>query len=510
MGRLWLIVVCLLWSAPAWAVTYYVDFVGGSDLNTGLSTSVPFKHIKGMTGCANVCNVTTPGNGDVVIFKGGVTWTSGSFPWNIYGGSVSASSVVYTTDHSWFTGGSFTQPVLDYNSTSTAYTAPMLTNAGNGFFTLDDLKIYRCGPNLTQHDGACAFFNDITDITIQNSTIEGYGGRTCFMIFSGASKKNYNFINNDISHCAAFTWIAGTANGVKFTTVNYVNNLLHDGGSQLGARGVNEGNHGDGFLHYFNSASLTNATSYIDGLTICNNKIYGDWTPLIGYGNGEDMSGFIYIEGAIKNSLVCNNEATLTPPQKLSGANLNIWGDGWLSLRSYGNTAATNVWVVGNTFALPATSASNGGWIYTDHGWTSLFVYNNIFSASEACTRKAAGTTPTGTSDYNEYRCANQGFSGGWMPDGGHSIFGSGGSAAPNSNPLWTSEFTDLSLTASSPGVGAGLNLSGAGLSTYQMALLDADRNGNARGATWDMGAYQFDGTPPGTRDAQFRRRFVH
>src|SRR5690242_10721582 len=62
------------------AATYYVDFVSGADTNNGTSKATPWKHVKGMLGCANICNSSTPVGGDTVIFRGGVTWTS-SFQW---------------------------------------------------------------------------------------------------------------------------------------------------------------------------------------------------------------------------------------------------------------------------------------------------------------------------------------------------------------------------------------------------------------------------------------------
>ena len=69
--------VCLLAVAFATrlgAISYYVDFAGGADDNHGTGTEVPWKHCPGdpaAVGCAAVCLLVP---GDVVTFKGGVTY----------------------------------------------------------------------------------------------------------------------------------------------------------------------------------------------------------------------------------------------------------------------------------------------------------------------------------------------------------------------------------------------------------------------------------------------------
>lgn len=483
------------------AATYYVDFVGGSDSNNGTSTSTPWKRVKGMTNVTGTAAAATIAQTDTVIFKGGVTWTT-SYPWNIWGAT-------YTVDESWYTGGSWTQPIFDYEATSTVYSSnPMISNSigtdniGTRSLTLNNLRFYRCGQNLVAHDGACFYLTNVGGLTFTNNTMDGYCGRTCMMLFYSSSKSGLTFTGNDVSHTATFIWIATIASGAVVSNIVMNNNVIHDFASQLGNTGVLEGNHGDGFLHFF-SVPTTDTTQYLDTFTMCGNRTYGDFSRGIGTGNGEDMSGFFYIEGAIKNVLICNNDFTMLPMQN-SVTPFAVWGDGFISLRASGNTNTGNVWIFNNSFGFSTSSGANGAILYTDGGWSGIHFKNNILSVQEACI-STLSTTPTGSSDYNEYRCAAQGFIGTWITDGGHSIYGAGGAGAPNSNPLFTTDFTDLHLTASSPGKGAGVNLSSvSGLTTAQQTTLNSDRNGTARpsGATaWDMGAYQFssgsDTTPP-------------
>lgn len=75
-----------------------------------------------MTGCSNTCASTTPIHGDNVILKGGVTWPNASLGWSVsYSGNASTSTYGCTgtgciyigVDQTWFTGGSWTRPILN-------------------------------------------------------------------------------------------------------------------------------------------------------------------------------------------------------------------------------------------------------------------------------------------------------------------------------------------------------------------------------------------------------------
>lgn len=55
-------------------VTYYVDFAAGDDTNNGTSTSTPWKHAPEDVNATGVADGTTLDDGDIVVFKGGVTY----------------------------------------------------------------------------------------------------------------------------------------------------------------------------------------------------------------------------------------------------------------------------------------------------------------------------------------------------------------------------------------------------------------------------------------------------
>lgn len=486
----------LLWWTPIEAAVYYVDFVGGSDSNAGTSPTTPWKRVKGMAGVTGVAAAAGIVNGDTIIFKGGVTWTS-FYPWHIIGGT--SSMVTYTTDHAWFTGATWSQPVFDQQSTGTNYaTNPMISNIVGAsyplkFLTINDLKFYRCGAKLVVHDAACMYFMNLSDVTLTNNTFEAYAGR--FVIFfnfnSGGTRSNFTITGNNVSNAGSFIWMASTASGAVEQNFVYTNNTIHDFASQLGATGSGEGNHGDGFLHFYTIPN-NDSTQFLDRLTFCNNRTYGDFRRGIGDGNGQNMTGFFFVEGAIKNTLICNNEFTMNPMSHSTGP-APIWGDGHIFLRSYGNPSVGLVWIFNNTFGFDPSQQEGGALVTTDSGWSGgLQIKNNIFSGGTACTWTEGGAKPTGTTDYNEYRCP-MGFQAGWMTDGGHSIFGNS-TSNPDNDPKWTTPFTNFRLTSTSPGRGTGTNLSTAsGLSAFQQSVLNRDRDGVARPTSgpWDMGAYQ-------------------
>jgi hypothetical protein len=90
---------CALIAGHAFATTYYVA-ANGSDSNNGTSTSTPWQHAPGMTGCSGNCASKTPQAGDKFILRGGDAWfpsgagTPVGLPWN-FGWSGNSGSRIY-------------------------------------------------------------------------------------------------------------------------------------------------------------------------------------------------------------------------------------------------------------------------------------------------------------------------------------------------------------------------------------------------------------------------------
>ena len=118
-----LILALMVMTASSWATTYYIS-TSGSDSNSGTSTSSPWQHAPGMSGCTSNCASKSPAAGDRFIFKGGDTWhysaslgTKG-LPWTITGGNGTSSSQIYygvdvTFYNSNVCGSSWCRPKLD-------------------------------------------------------------------------------------------------------------------------------------------------------------------------------------------------------------------------------------------------------------------------------------------------------------------------------------------------------------------------------------------------------------
>lgn len=57
--------------------TYYIDYASGSDANAGTSTGSPWKHCPSMEPFSGSYSHS---DGDVFVFKGGVTWPNAALP----------------------------------------------------------------------------------------------------------------------------------------------------------------------------------------------------------------------------------------------------------------------------------------------------------------------------------------------------------------------------------------------------------------------------------------------
>jgi hypothetical protein len=98
--------------SSAFAQTYYIDYLGGADTNSGTSKTAPWKYhpyMAGWSGGAKYAHAA----GDQFIFKGGVTWTSDAFLMSIAAGGSPAAPDYYGVDETWFAGSQFARPVFD-------------------------------------------------------------------------------------------------------------------------------------------------------------------------------------------------------------------------------------------------------------------------------------------------------------------------------------------------------------------------------------------------------------
>lgn len=460
--------------APLLGATYYIDSAGGADTNNGTSTNSPWKHVKGMTGCSNVCSSTTLAGGDKVIFKGGVTWTS-SFPWTIVGGS--SSNITYTTDHSWYAGSSWSQPVFDDGNANPGATG-MANMSGTGFVTLNDFTWTKCGvQGAPDMSNKCLVFENTHDITITNSVFTTYAWISIyFLLDSAGTYSNFTVTGNDFSGTSGAIWMASAQPSTVAANFIYNNNVFHDFSSQIG-----NGTHGDGSLHYF---STHTSGEYLDGFQFISNRFYGDFRRSAGSDGA--MTGMIYLEGAVKNGVIANNDMSFSPVQASMFQGLIVLSTGCA-------TTGCGVGIYNNTLVNIGTNAMSDG--IDLFYYPNVTVKNNIVYGMQYPTYVQDSTSTTGySSDYNLYSgTSGELIYGGsfqsyatWQA-GGRDVHGSLGTT-----PSFVSAPGNERLNAGSAGIGLGTNLTSLGI-----AALNVDLAGVARPATgaWDVGAFQFTST---------------
>lgn len=308
MKRLLLICWLLLWSMSAFAAggtcpstanmdgglyaaptsCYYFDFASGSDSNDGLSEASghPLKHAPGMNGCTSTCSGITPAAGLGFIFKGGVTWDYTVLPWapggsgsssgnDVYGGCTGANCIYYGVDKSWFSGGSWTRPILsggDWNSVGSTC-----------FFDVDasggaNLKLLKLD---SKHD-----------IIIDNFEFVGACGQTANAppggnnpTYIGQGAGNHNTIENNYFHRFAYNVGASTNGAAAFDAIGAGTTTYH--------ATYNVADFGDSG----NNTSAGSTITTLDGNACCaginGSQVYEDHNVFANMGACEDEIGVI-------------------------------------------------------------------------------------------------------------------------------------------------------------------------------------------------------------------------
>src|SRR5277367_642023 len=220
-------------TAPA-ASTHYVCAVAGSpcnasDSNAGTSKTAAWLHAPGMTNCTANCASYNPVAGDQIIFRGGDTWhfgNSSAVPyvgaadsngakWDVgfsgtagncdpsdTAGATRTSCIYLGVDTTWFSGASWTRPVMSGdNTTSTSPVTGCTYPTNYSFFSTDNGGEYLIIDNL-EWTGMCqpsgggqvAYMNEASGATAWNIYSNNYThgwthvpfncGQTCFNMFA--------------------------------------------------------------------------------------------------------------------------------------------------------------------------------------------------------------------------------------------------------------------------------------------------------------------------------------
>ncbi len=509
----------LFYTHSAHAATYYIDYSGGSDSNSGLSKSTPWKHQPYMKGFAGTY---THQAGDIFIFKGGVTWAwsvaDPIFPWNIQTGGSTGNPDQYTVDKTWYAGSSWTPPIFDGCQTAEGLNVCGLNGAatlganswllGDGGNTVSNivingLRFQNIGnPSSTQYATGTAvdFSGSGSSIEVENCILTPHSVQA-FSYSNYYNRQNAGSIyihDNQISYAGR-----GVIYGYTGYTVNDVrvyNNKWEGPGLTLAGDLYSTGGfHNDGLMVGCPAGCSGTAPS-VTNILFHNNLFNGSWEYCTAqyYSNGYTSNTSIY------NNVfsIENNSSNGTPMQNFVEFGSNDWG----KINVYNNTFSSDALVgydtgVNKGFCIAyATNTVNP---------LTTNVENNIFSGVAIGSLIASRTGNNVTIDHNLYNITTLGGYGelDYIGSNQYKSLSSTCAAGYDCNSLGGNNYSssypgfislpngnvgsgNWNLLNTSPAIKAGTNLS----STFT-----TDLNNNPRPTTgaWDIGAYEF--TPAST-----------
>lgn len=246
----------LLIASTAMATTYYIDYINGSDLNNGTSTLSPFKHAPGDSRASGNAQITlTPGN--IVIFKGGVTYALIGGYLLANGDGTAGNEIIYRSGHLLSPQWGTTRAVIDGSGMVTTYRKGIVDLYGKDYITIDGLEI------------------------MYNAYVEYLG---CIGgDYSTANKGHVTITNNILHGCTSGIFISGDYNAT------YIPPMFTMSNNEI-------------YNNYWHGIHVRYK---IDGITISGNKIYsngpGETNP-----NHQGDGIFIGLDGASSSARVTN------------------------------------------------------------------------------------------------------------------------------------------------------------------------------------------------------------
>jgi hypothetical protein len=419
----------------ALAATYYVDYTGGSDGNSGTSKTSAWQRAPGMAGFSGGYSHAS---GDTFILKGGVTWPSLALPLTISYSGTSGKVDTYTTDHTWYNGSAWSQPIFNGNGNKNH----MVTASSKGYWKVDDIKIVGVNIAKVANNYEAIFVSNCNNIEISNLDLAPESQHAITIAnSSGTTKDGFLIHHNRVSHTVAGLIIYTDGSNSKITGAKCYNNVFADFASQTYG-----GPHTDG-LHIWTSGSNLNDT--IDGMQVYNNTFTGDWVCA-----SSGITSPLTFERNVNNTLVYNNTVNYSTNTNGPAAYATSWGG--TNAASVGGNKFYN-----NTFYV--TTGSNYG-IWFDKSPNGVVKNNIIYFAGGASSLIYTSSGAAPTVSYNV-------------------TFPTAKTGNINANPLLVSG-SDLQLQSSSPCRNAG-----TALSEFSTDILGISR---AQDTGWDIGAFEY------------------
>ncbi len=535
------VIAAFLSSLTLNAATYYVDYAAGSDSAAGTSSGTAWKHCPGDDAATGNADAASLSAADTVIFKGGVAYLlsvpgSGTAAIDVLWSGTAGNPITYDGNSAgtWGTGKAIitdsngTAQLAAFKSESVARSnlvwrnfifadiggsavcptdegSPVPPNPGYGIvlkqgpqnITVRDCEFYRIGYYWNTKpmdddaiDGYGVIFWNGNGLTVTNCDFK--------QMCTGVYTKSENLVTNlTISTCRfseSMKWrvdmnVAGAYayGGVLITNCDFFNCGEFGEGFWTGYGGWP---HADGiFLRCdFNGAQYCTNADWT-GINFCGNHFWDT--------NQVDANGtaVIYLAGGTSANIFNNvfNHTVKTRSVFIAGE------------RGAPTTPQT-ARIYHNTFLMNHEKAIG---VSQTKAMGLLDVRNNVFqdvsTAGDACTVnfEMANVATNLIVDYNLYNCANA--------DGDYIVWagvvtgdlvalqGQGQEAhGLADDPTfvndsyatgWQCNLNDLRLQTNSPAIGAGAVLGG---------IFDRDKNGVSRGASVDLGAYEYATQSPG------------
>jgi hypothetical protein len=535
-----LVVIALTLTGARAASAYYIA-ASGSDSNSGTSKSSPWLHAPGMSTCTANCAAYSHVAGDQIIFRGGDTWHFGNsslspfagfstaaWSWSHSGSATScnlnaaAGAIVTTTcdyigvDQTWYTGGSWTRPILNLDNTVTtaspascSYDYSTVANtvsiSGN-YVIFDNFEVFGACYNSAAGGSVPTF--SVTGAQVRMTDLYYHGfmlGQACtsttndcdeYDVFAGVNsystyqRYDHNVIDNSdgtdgnsTTHATLLVFnqslpeadhnvIAHTSDGLKYRFAilihdNYFHNMMQSQQDQ------SSGTHANIMEWQGTGASYTLSTYYFNNLTDCPlaPSTIGESVDM--YPGGVNSGKFGYIFNNISN---CNYNGGI-------GTNcFQIETDG-------GNGGPGRTYYFNNTTYYPCIFRTPRGTLAT-----ATFQNGHFINFS--------GCPTSGVS------CAISNFSSVTNTDSGNEVWQTTGGACGSMANNWA----PTSGTCQTVGAGANLassicagmdNSIAAAACTYAYGGVTynttnhtaVDNTPVARGSTWDASAYQYTST---------------
>lgn len=460
-------IIIILFALTANATTYYIA-ANGSDSNNGTSTATPWAHLRGMATCTATCASTTPAAGDRFIFKGGDTWGNSNFQINWAWSGSTGNQIYVGVDKTWYTGTAWTQPKFDLEDAVVATNNRVFLITAN-YVTIEDFEItrFRWEGKPAYGQAFVISFGTSTYINLNKLYVHSWthdtpagcdGDCDALKVIVGSSTPDTNpgvVVDGLICDGAPSGTDSGMCTYALPTVVNSIARNMSNGILVSGLATVT-GNHVYNINESYDAGQHENCIEVVGGagVTLANNLVHNCTAIAVFVGGGTGPS-----QDYIFNNVIYGS--TPIPIQIDTGP-----------------TAGGSAFIYNNTIVETGVGTCIRAVPRDSNALAAVTAKNNLCISDTADARAAILCDSTQS-----------------------------GSCAPVTSITLS---TNLAMTQAAattagyvsgntyapPGGGATIG-AGANLSSLGITALNSDKNGVARGSTWDIGATEYAAPPP-------------